>query len=295
MPRIALLTDARYTAAFAPDGDWYLANILHDDRLLQDALQQFGVESVRLDWADPSVDWSQFRAAVFRTTWDYFHRYAEFSAWFDRVETRTILINPPAIIRWNRDKHYLADLDRAGVPIVPTRFVNRGESLRDAMNDWPEAVVKPCVSGGARHTHRVTRANAVAVEAELRPVMDAEDFLVQPFQPAILESGEDSLMLFDGRFTHAVRKNGKPGDFRVQDDFGGTVRSVEPTAGQIAVAERAVAACSPRPVYARVDLVNVSGDDWAVMELELIEPELWLRFHPPAAAAFARGIVDSLR
>lgn len=297
MPDIALLTDSRYTASTAAEGDWYLANILDDDRLLSEALTSRGLTSVRLDWADPSVDWSRFRAAVFRTTWDYFHRYGEFAAWFDRAERQTVLINSPSIIRWNRDKHYLGDLDRAGVAIVPTRLIEIGDRrpLAEVMDDWPEAVVKPCISGGARHTHRITKATASAVQRSLHEVMASEAFLLQPFEQAILETGEDSLMVIDGRYTHAVRKNGTGGDFRVQDDFGGTVRSIEPSPEQIDFALRAVGVCSPRPTYARVDMVQRADGSWAIMELELIEPELWLRYYPPAAAAFADGIVARLR
>lgn len=291
---VALLTERRYLATQADAGDWYLDNILRDDRLLQDALGKLGLSSRRVDWSDPGQDWSRFRCAVFRTTWDYFDRFDAFDAWLDRVQPLTRLCNPAATIRWNMDKHYLADLDAAGVAVVRTRFIERGTRVRlqDLLDEagWDEAVVKPCVSGAARHTYRVDRNNAAALDATIGGLLASEAFLLQPFERGIVEHGEDSLVMLDGRYSHAVRKRAKAGDFRVQDDHGGSVHACRPTAEQIALAERAIAACGRVPAYGRVDMVQVDAGRHAVMELELIEPELWLRLHPPAATAFAAAI-----
>jgi glutathione synthase/RimK-type ligase-like ATP-grasp enzyme len=295
---IALLTDRRYEAHVAPEGDWYLGNILQDDRLLQTALRELGLSSVRVDWSRTDVAWSEFPCAVFRTTWDYFDRQDEFAAWIERVQSQTRLCNDARTIAWNMNKHYLADLAQAGIAIVPSRFVEVGTKLclAELLDEthWPQAVIKPCVSGAARHTYRVQHSSAAAVEAIVQPLLETEAFLLQPFQQSILEQGEDSLMVFNGRFSHAVRKVAKPGDFRVQDDHGGTVHPLQPTVEQIELAERAMAACGPVPAYGRVDMVQVGRDRFAIMELELIEPELWLRFHPPAATAFAHAIAQRL-
>ncbi len=146
---VALLTDRRYTASAAEEGDWYLGNILADDRLLQAALARRGLTSVRVDWADPAIEWSRFRCAVFRTTWDYFERLAEFDAWLQHAQRETRLCNRLATVRWNMDKHYLADLADRGVPVVPSRFLERStaRTLADVLTEtgWDEAVVKPCV------------------------------------------------------------------------------------------------------------------------------------------------------
>lgn len=295
---VALLTERRYLAAQADAGDWYLDNILRDDRLLQDALAGLGLSSQRVDWSDPGQDWSRFGCAVFRTTWDYFDRFDAFDAWLDRVQPLTRLCNPAATIRWNMDKHYLADLDAAGVPVVRTRFIERGTRVRlqDLLDEagWDEAVVKPCVSGAARHTYRVDRSNAAALDTTIGGLLASEAFLLQPFERGIVEHGEDSLVMLDGRYSHAVRKRAKAGDFRVQDDHGGSVQACRPGAEQIALAERAIAACGCAPAYGRVDMVQVDAGRHAVMELELIEPELWLRLHPPAATAFAAAIAALL-
>jgi glutathione synthase/RimK-type ligase-like ATP-grasp enzyme len=299
MTEVALLTDRRYIAPVAPDGAWYLANILHDDRLLQAALDQLGLSSVRVDWSRPDEDWSRYRCLVFRTTWDYFDRFAEFTAWLDRVRSQTRLCNELSLIRWNVDKHYLADLGARGIPVVRSRFVERGTAvrLRDLLDQtgWHDAVIKPCVSGSARHTYRINRETADAVDAVIQPLLPTESVILQPFERAIVDHGEDSLMVFGGRFSHAVRKVAKPGDFRVQDDHGGTARPYQPTPAQVELAERAIAACDVMPAYGRVDMIQDDQGRDTVMELELVEPELWLRYHPPAATALAEAIAATLQ
>ena len=293
---VALLTERRYAASTAPDDDWYFANILREARLLQEALDDIGLSSVRVNWADPDVDWSSFRCAVFRTTWDYFDRFSAFTDWLERVQQQTLLCNHPSLIEWNLDKHYLADLHERGVPVVPSRFLEQGSAidLRALLDDtgWNAGVIKPCISGAARHTYRFDQDNAAEVESTIRPLLASESFLVQPFLQDVVETGEDTLMVFDGTFTHAVRKVAQEGDFRVQDDHGGTVHTYQPTDAQVELAERAMQACTPDPAYGRVDMVRDSDGRWVVMEVEVIEPELWLRHHPPAAQHFARAIAD---
>lgn len=309
---IALLTDHRYTASKAAANDWYLGNILHEDALLQEALANLGLTSVRVDWADPSIDWTSFSCAIFRTTWDYFERISDFTTWLHRVEKQTRLCNDASLIRWNLDKHYLADLQSSGIPIVPSLFLKAGSGSLKAgsgsgpgltplieQTGWEDAIIKPCISGAARHTYRVNRSNAGRIQKILEPFLASEAFILQPFLPDVLQNGEDTLILIDGAFTHAVTKKPKPGDFRVQDDHGGTVHTCNPSAEQIELAERAFAACRshslPVPVYGRVDMVRDPKGDWRVMELELIEPELWLRNHPTAARAMGQTIARFLK
>lgn len=291
---VALLTEQRYAASTAADDDWYFGNILRDDQLLQDALAEIGLSSIRVDWADPDVDWSRFRCAVFRTTWDYYERISGFTAWLDRIEQQTRLCNDISLIRWNLDKHYLSDLKAKGIPVVDSRFIASGNNvtLHELLDEtgWEEAVLKPCVSGGAYHTFLVNRGNAGPLQPAVQPLIAGKSFLLQPFLQDIRHTGEDTLMIIDGRYTHAVRKMAKEGDFRVQDDHGGTVHPLQPTREQIALAERTMTACPSAPAYGRVDMVRDNDGRWSVMELELIEPELWLREHPAAARLFARAI-----
>jgi glutathione synthase/RimK-type ligase-like ATP-grasp enzyme len=291
---IALLTDHRYIVTEAPPGNRYVANILKEDELLKNALEKMGIASARVNWADPEVDWSVFDCALFRTTWDYFERFREFTDWLNRVEQQTRLCNDRSLIRWNMDKHYLHNLEEKGIPVVESAFIEKGSEtdLRALLeiHGWNEGVIKPCVSGAARHTYRVNRQNADEVGSVIRPLLSDEAFMLQPFLPHITETGEDTLMVIGGEVTHAVRKKAKPGDFRVQDDHGGTVHEYTPLPEQIKLAERAFAACNPLPVYGRADMVRDGSGRWVIMELELIEPEMWMRMHPPAAEAFAGAI-----
>ncbi len=295
---VALLTDRRYTAESATADDWYLGNIIQDDQLLRAALARQGLSTSRIDWSRQDVDWSKYQCLLFRTTWDYFDRFDEFTSWLARVETQVSLCNAAETVRWNVDKHYLADLESRSVPVVASRFVERGSAATLATlldeTGWSEAVIKPCVSGAARHTYRVSRDTASALEPVVKSLLASESLILQPFQRSITTEGEDSLLVFGGRYTHAVRKVAKAGDFRVQDDHGGTVRAYQPTRQQIELAESATAACSPVPAYARADIIRDNDGRLAIMELELIEPELWIRYHPASADVFATAVVEHI-
>jgi len=294
---IALVTARRFVAP--PEVTPHIANVLEEDRLLIDALSSRGSLARRVDWADPDVAWNGFAAVVIRTPWDYFERFEAFVAWLQRLESHPCVLNDLSTLRWNADKHYLADLRAAGVPIVPTVFVERGEqtSLHDAVAQLgTDAVVyKPCVSGAARGTFRVLPGDAEAHEARFAALTSAEAMMVQAFMPSILDAGEVTVVAMQGQPTHALIKRAKAGDFRVQDDHGGTLHEHCASADELALAHAALATVSPTPVYGRVDMVRDEQGALRIMELELIEPELWLRMHPPAADAFAAGIAASLR
>lgn len=297
MPDIVILTDSRYETP--TETNWYINNILHEEELIQRALETRGCSVERVDWARAKFDWASPDAAIFRSTWDYFERFNEFSDWLDRVQNQTQLINSAKQVRWNLDKHYLLDLESRGVRIVPTLIQETGttRSLSEwlAESGFDEAILKPAVSGAARHTYRINQANTSDYAALLNDLLKHEAMMLQPFQENVLQSGEISLMVLDGKFTHSVQKIAKPGDFRVQDDHGGTVHEYLPKQREIDFAEEVFAACDPLPAYGRVDIVTDNDGHSAVMELELVEPELWFRFHPAAAADFADAVVRRLK
>lgn len=302
--RIALVTEDRYidqaltSKVSAPSSNqWYLDNIFREDFLLTGSLAKFHCQTCRVSWSDPEVTWSDFDAVVIRTTWDYFERLPEFLNWLKAREADCNLINSPAQLRWNTDKHYLADLQKAGVRIVPTEYLERGTKpdLENVLSNLSGqlGVLKPCVSGAARHTYRLPSKDIARWQELIDQLLPCEALMVQPFQERILDDGEITLIAFNGRVSHAVRKRAKPGDFRVQDDHGGTVESYAPTKAEIDFAERALAECDPIPCYGRVDLVADRMGQLCVMELELIEPELWLRFLGNADA-FAEAIYERI-
>lgn len=296
--KVALANDHRWINPENPD--WYARQILAEDQFVTEALHALNVASTRVEWADTSVDWQQYDAVLIRQIWDYFDRFAEFQNWIDRVDAATTLINPAAVVRWNWDKQYLLDLSRAGVPTVQTEVVKRqeqGPDLATALQQagLSQAVIKPAVSGAGRETYRIrSLEDARQLKARWQQLVAAEDMLIQPFMPEILNSGEVSIMIMHGQVTHAVRKIAAPGEFRVQDDHGGKVVSHVPSAAEKNVALQAVEAV-PAPVsYARVDLVaGESGP--CIMELELIEPECFFRNCPQAAQRLAASVVEVIR
>ncbi len=294
---IALVTERRYESP--TDITPNVANILEEDRLLIEALGERGIAARRVDWSRDDVDWSGFAAVVLRTPWDYFDRFEAFSRWLDGLQSHPRVINDLEALRWNSDKHYLAELEAAGLPIVPTVFVERGEgrSLEDAARALgTEALVfKPTVSGAAFETYRVRPGTVGEYTARFSALTAERAMMVQPFMASVLERGEVTVVAMQGQPTHGLVKRAKAGDFRVQDDHGGTLHDHVATAEELAVARQAIAAAPHAPLYGRVDLVRDDSGQPTVMELELIEPELWFRRHPPAAAKLARALAARLR
>ncbi|WP_223033328.1 ATP-grasp domain-containing protein [Hanstruepera marina] len=294
---IVILTDKRYLEDSKTDT--YKHNVFHEDFLVQEALSKQGLKTLRLAWDDPDFDWTKTKSVLFRTTWDYFDRFNEFSKWLTQVSKVTTLFNSENIIRWNLDKHYLLDLEKAGVRIAKTHFIETGSQITLAQLhkqlNWEETVLKPCISGAARHTYKLSLNNLSDYESVFSDLIVQESMMLQPFQHNIVSEGELSLMVFNGQFTHAVLKKAKIGDFRVQDDFGGTVHSHIPSKEEIVFAENAVKACKELPIYARVDIFTDNDGQIALSELELIEPELWFRNHPKAADVLALSLKSEIQ
>ncbi|MFG0325927.1 MAG: RimK family alpha-L-glutamate ligase [Phycisphaerales bacterium JB037] len=279
--------------------------VANDDAPVQAAFERRDIAAPLLRWDDPDIDWSSFDAVIIRTTWDYTERPREFLAWCDRVGERVRLINPPDLVRWNLDKIYLRDLERAGLPIVPTRWLEpAGERSLDAAlaaTDWREIICKPSVGAGASGLLRARYDKPHAEEADrVRTHCDAllarGPVLVQPWLPSILDRGETSVVIFEGEVSHAVRKTPAPGDFRVQIEFGGRYEVVEPTHEQRRVALGAWDAGRARgeALYARVDLVEPAPDAPAIIELEMVEPELFFPMVDHAADRFTDAVLARL-
>lgn len=267
--------------------------------LLVEALTAAGIESETVAWR-AARDWSAAPLVLLRSPWDYTGHWQDFLAWTDHVGGSTRLLNPPEIIRWNSHKQYLLELQRCGVPAMPTALLRRGESIdtRRTLSTLADRfrssdlIVKPAIGINAQGAKR-GRAEDPSIASHLRGLLDEGDALVQPFASQILSAGECSLIFFGGQFSHAVRKRPRDGDFRVQDNHGGTVAPYEPSAAELRTAGAALAAAPGECAYARVDLVSFDGNP-AVMELELIEPELFLRHSPRAAQSFAEDLATEL-
>ena len=277
-PRIAIATCAGYP------------ELKGDDDLLRAALRERSCEAKSLVWDEGEVDWAGFDLCLVRSTWDYHEKYAEFLAWTRRVEAATALRNPAEVIAWNSDKTYLRELAEAGVPTVPTLWVERASELdlesEMAAHGWEEAVVKPVVDLGAKNLRRVRAGEA---REALTAVLERQQAMIQPFLPSLEAEGELSLTYIEGNLSHAVRKRPAQGDFRVQSIWGGTFAPAKPEAPQVELAERALAQLDDPPLYARIDLVtDLEGNP------ALIEPNLYLSTHPAAAARLAAAVLDQL-
>ena len=289
---IVILTDCRYENP--EETDWYIEQILLEDGLVQSPLEKKGLKVIRKSWDAKDFDWTQSRYAIFRSTWDYFDRFGEFFSWFEKTRKVLEFINCPEIIYWNLDKHYLNDLKQSNINIPPTIFIEKGEqqSLNTLFKktQWKKAVLKPAIAGAARETFLIKKEEHLNYEKELQRLIKKEAMLFQEFQHQIQSKGEMSLIMINGKFTHAVLKKAKPGDFRVQDDFGGSVIDYIPNKEEIAFAEKAIAACPKATIYGRVDVFYDNDNLLSLGELELIEPELWFRKHHTAANKLADAI-----
>jgi glutathione synthase/RimK-type ligase-like ATP-grasp enzyme len=259
-----------------------------DEHLLCGALAARGLSARAAAWDDPRIDWGQARACVIRSTWNYVGHHAAFLAWAERCTKVSTLMNPAPIVRWNSHKGYLLELGRAGLPVVPTRLVRAGDrvDLNQLAGDWDEIVIKPAISAGSLGTVKVARAELAAGQAHLDALRAAShDVLVQPFLSSVASTGERALVWIDGAFTHAVRKSPR---FAGDPSHVSAAVPIEPDEASLA---EAILAAVPRPLlYARVDLARDDDGHPCLMELELIEPSLFLDRSPPALARFADAI-----
>lgn len=267
-----------------------------DDRLAVAALADLGVRAAAVRWDDETDEWQRYRAIVIRSTWDYHHHPDRFRAWIDRLESiGAPLWNPPDVLRWNTDKRYLLTLGAGDLRPPPTLVIERGSttSLSAILGDrgWDEIVVKPVISADGFSTERASRRTAAADQPLVDAMLARGDVMIQPLVPDISTRGELSLMFFDTVFSHAVRKRPRGGEFRVQERLGGTISATAVAPALVAQASALLASSAPAALYARVDIVD-APERPVLMELELVEPSLFLAHDPESAMRFARAIVQ---
>lgn len=277
----------------------YIQNILFEEQLLKSAFEKQGLTVEITYWDNPSYDWSKTKSVMFRTIWDYFEKFEEFFKWLDEIKHQTQLINSYELVKWNIDKHYLKDLNENGINIVPTYFTkqHKQESLLDISNEmeWEDLVIKPAISAAAFQTFKILNDQINEKEELFQQLIKNKDMLVQPFFETISEFGEASLMIFNGKFSHAILKKAKKGDFRVQDDFGGTVHDYLPSTEEVKFALEVIKACKTAPLYGRVDIIWDQEKNIYLSELEIIEPELWIRNYPKSAERIAKAVSNKLK
>ena len=250
-------------------------------------LERAGIAVEARPWTDPG-DLAGLDLVMPLVTWGYHFVPARWHALLDRLERDGVPIaNPVPLLRWNSDKRYLAELGGRGIAVIPTRLVEALDetALAEARADFGDTlVIKPPVSAAADGTHKLGIADPIPEAAKGRTMM------VQPFLPSVASEGEYSLMLFGGRFSHAIVKRPKSGDYRVQPHLGGTEQPCPPPDGAIELAQAALAAAPATALYARVDMVRDQTGQLAIIELELIEPALWLQHAPDGGASFGSAV-----
>lgn len=277
--------------------DWFVEQIIQEDTLLTSALNQLGYDVSVRAW-DDTTSWTDADAIIIRAIWNYSDHVAEFKAWLNEVTSTGILINPLSTVLDNMDKRYLSKLNNKGIAIPNTQFIEKNDPR--PLNEWVEhlgwkdIVIKPTVSAGGRHTYHIQSDDVLEQSALFATLIAQEAMMIQEYQFNITKMGEITLVCFNGKYSHGVRKYAKDGEFRVQDDFGGRVEPYTPTLDEIELAERAMQCISPTPVYGRVDMMWDNQGELCVSELELIEPELWLRYERSSAKTFANAVNKSL-
>ena len=267
-----------------------------DDDIALPEFAAAGIDVDTLSWR-ADADWAGYDAVIVRSTWDYQRAPEAFLESLGRIDAATRLANPLELMRWNLDKRYLGELEARGVPIVPTEF---GEGLTAAELDarlaaaGAESVIKPAVSAGAERTFRVLPDADAGYRREIVAAHADSAWMWQPFLSQVVDPGEYSLFYFNGAFSHAIIKTPKPGDFRVQEEWGGDIRLMDAPAAMRAASDAVLAAIDHDTLYARVDLVDDGTNGYWLTEIELIEPSLYLRKDPTAPARFAGAVRDWL-
>lgn len=256
-------------------------------------------------WDDPQVDWAGFDVVLLRSAWDYTERIGEFLEWVGRTAAVTRLMNPPPVVRWNSDKHYLLDLARAGLPIVPSEFVEPSDDPKAQLEQFharhtcAELVVKPAVGAGSRDARRHARDAHAEILGHMRPLLAAgRSILMQPYLPSVDRSGETSLVYIEGAFSHAFRKGpllplgaGSTDALFAAEEI--TART--PGADELDVGGRILAGIPFKDLlYARIDLIRGAQNEPRVLELELTEPSLYFLHGAGSAARLAQATVARL-
>lgn len=271
-----------------------LTGYVADDDLVVAPLRELGYEAEFVPWTQTAVAWREYVGVIIRTTWDYQNNLTAFLDVLQQIEEQTRLANPLEVARWNYDKRiYLRALEEQGARIVPTIWGN-GKIEDRQIEQWfrqlqtDEIVIKPTVGANAQDALRLKYGEQPT--ARVSKLFDNRSCMVQPFMRQIIDEGEFSLFYFNGEYSHAILKTPKPGDFRVQEEHGGIIEAIEPPANLISAGRKVIDCLSSTLLYARVDLVRTEENEFAVMELELIEPSLYLRKAEHAPRSFAEAI-----
>ena len=275
------------------------------DNLVEPYLNNYGVEVDTVSWRDQSIDWNSYDMVIIRSPWDYQDAPEAFLNTLQTIEkSSSNLENSLTLVHWNIDKIYLKQLHNDGVSVIPTKWQER-------LADMPlctakiktyfeyfqttEIILKPRISANADNTFWLKADQHIEID-KLNKAFADRDFMVQPFVPEVVNSGEHSLFYFNGNFSHAILKTPKRNDFRVQEEHGGQLQAITPSNELKNAAHKCMLAIQKQhamPLYARLDLVEFDGE-FRLMEAELIEPSLYFNMDDDAPKQFADAIMARL-
>ena len=275
-----------------------LENFFANDTLLFEPLKAKGWLAEEVSWRKPDVDWNDYDVVIIRTAWDYQTDVTAFKACLQNIEASSAqLHNSLSIVEWNISKNYLKELQNQGINIVPTWWFD-SFSLVELQNsfkhfDTAEIVIKPLVSANSDHTYRLTSEKLEEQAEYLSTVFAEREFMAQPFLTGIVEEGEYSLFYFAGHYSHSILKQPAKNDFRVQEEHGGQLSSIQPCKEMLTTARHCLAALPEDVLYARIDLVR-HQNEFAVMEIELIEPSLYFNMDAESPQRFVDAFIEML-
>lgn len=265
-----------------------------DDEHAIEPLTERGWQVSTVSWRQTNIPWSDFDLVIIRSTWDYWNDVPTFLDTLERINRETKLANRLDLVRWNLVKTYMRDLEKRGIGIVPTLWARSLEADSFAKYQkelgTDEIVVKPVVGANGDDAFRVSQGDPLERLQSIAARFFNRDCMIQPFMPNIISEGEYSLFFFSGQYSHAILKTPAESEFRSQEEHGGEIRSIVPQDKLLKRARQAMDTLSPAPLYARIDFIRNDADDFLVMELELIEPSLYLRMDAQAPGRFAAAI-----
>jgi len=277
------------------------ASLFYDEAPFVEALENAGFEVFKTIWNSPEIDWQCYDLVLLRNTWDYHRQISAFRAWLNFLDEKNIrVLNPTHLLRWNMDKSYLQELAQQNIKTLPTIFA-KGQSLQLenvlAEQNWLQAVLKPYISGSGDNTWTITPETARESQRQFDWLNNEIGMMIQAIAPQIHDDGEYSLIFFAGKYHHAVLKKPPQDSIFVHEERGGTIESIEASPEMIAQAEKALNTVESitgiMPLYARVDGLR-DGDDFVLMEMECVEPELYFSRSPGAAERFVSVILEAI-
>lgn len=292
---VAIITEER--CLVVDESIRHNAMAIEEDNVLVEAFKKAGYTCKRIGWDEKNVDWSEIKVAIIKTTWNYFDKIIEFRKWLRKVSKHCVLLNSCNMVLWNMDKTYLLELKQMGIDIPKTSLLD--DQNKFSPEYWDEQfgnkgiIVKPTISGGAKDTFYLKSPYDKDQMKLVHKAIQSQDMLVQEFLQSIVEIGEVSLVYIDGKFTHGRLKKPKSKDFRVQPYYGGTLDNYQPSPAEIAFGEKLLEACQSIheiPMYARIDICYGDQGEILLMELEVIEPQLWYPQEPNAVDVLVSGV-----